>query len=81
MPYRVLSHSFRFFENAKNFPIFENIIFGDHFSKISKIFKVLTFQDSSLIESFTLNLLLKTNRYYLLNCLRDSFSRKPLFLP
>ena len=61
--------------------VLEIIIFVDNFSKFSKIFKVLKIRDSSLIETLILNLLLKTNRFYLLNCLRDSVSRKPLFLP
>ena len=33
-----------------------------------------------LVETFIFNLLLKTNRFYLLSCFRDSGSRKPLFL-
>ena len=45
------------------------------------MFKVLTFQDFSLIESFTLNLLLKTNHFYFLNCLRDSFPANHYFCP
>ena len=44
-----------------------------------KIFKIFKIRDSSLIETFILNPLLKTNYFYHLNCLRDSVSRKPLF--
>ena len=37
-------------------------------------------QDSSLIESFILNLLLKTNRFYLLNCFGVTvFNANPYF--
>ena len=61
------------FENSK-IPIFWKIYFWLFF----KIFKI---RGSSLIERFILNLLLKTNCFYLLNCLHDSVSRKPLFLP
>ena len=48
---------------------------------IFKIFKILTIRDSSLIAMCTLNILFKTNRFYLSNCLRGSVSRKPLLLP
>ena len=43
--------------------------------------KILKIRDNSLIVTLILNLLAKTNRFYLLNCLRDSVSRKPLLLP
>ena len=45
-----------------------------------RIFIILKIRHSRLIE-FILNLLLKTNRLYLLSCLRDGVSRKTLFLP
>ena len=38
-------------------------------------------RESSLIEMLIFNLLLKINCFYLLNCLLDSVSRKPLILP
>ena len=37
-------------------------------------------RNSSLIEALILNLLLKTNQFNLVSCLRDSVSLKPLFL-
>ena len=46
-----------------------------------KILNMLKIRDSNLIETLILNLLLKTNCFYPLYCLRDSVSRKPLFLP
>ena len=46
--------------------------------KFSLFFMKLPY--SSLIETFILYLLLKINRFYLLNCLRDSVSRKPFCL-
>ena len=45
-----------------------------------EVFRILKIRDSSLIETFILNLLLKTNRFCGINCLRESVSRKPLFL-
>ena len=46
-----------------------------------KIFKIFQIQGNILIEKFILNLLLITNRFYLLNSSRDSVSRKPLCMP
>ena len=67
-------HIYSVFLKIKKIPIFWKIYFWLFF----KIFKI---RGSSLIERFILNLLLKTNCFYLLNCLCDSVSRKPLFLP
>ena len=76
--------SFTFIPVLWNFDIFlqflEIIFLLNIFKKI-KIFKIFKIRDNSLIEKLILNLLLKTNCFYLLNCLRDSVSRKPLFLP
>ena len=57
------------------------IVFVDYFFPIFEIFNIFKIRDNSLIEVFILNLLLKINRFCLLNYLLDSVSRKPLFLP
>ena len=78
-PGMVLSHVFRFFENSKILiNIFFRITFFVHYFDFFEIFKI---RDKSLIETFIFNLLMKTNCFYLVNCLRVSISRKPLFLP
>ena len=41
---------------------------------------MLKIQDSSLMETFILNLMLKTNRFYLQSCTLDGDSCAPLFL-
>ena len=51
------------------------------FFKIFKTLKIFIIWYYGLIERLNFTLLLKTNRFYLLNCLRDSVSRKFLFLP
>ena len=79
-PDRVLSHIFRFLEFEKNLSSVNNL-FCWLFFNIFKNCIILKIWDGSLIETFILYLLFKTNRFYFLNYLRDSFSRKPLFLP
>ena len=69
-----------FFWKYEKFPHFLKIFFCWLFFRNIIIFKVLKIRDSSLIETFNLNPLLKTNLFYLLNCLRNRISRKPLFL-
>ena len=65
----------------ENFPHFLNIIlFVNYFFTIFKIFKKNKIRDSSLLATFILNMLLKTNCFFHLKCLRDSVSREPLFL-
>ena len=50
------------------------------FFKTFKIFKIMQNQDSSLTESIILNLLLKTNRFYLLDCFGVTvFNANPYF--
>ena len=74
----VFPHIFRFLKNRKFSSFFENIF--DYFLNFFKTFTTFKIWDSSSIETFTLNFLLKTNLFYHLNCLRDSVSRKHLFL-
>ena len=75
-------HIYFGFLKFENFPkCFENNIFCCLFFTIFKIFKILKIRDSSLLATCILNILLKTNCFYHLKCLRDSVSREPLFLP
>ena len=69
-PNRALSHIFRFLKIRKFYLI-----------KKRSFFKILKIRDSSLIETFIFNLQSKANRFYLISCLHDRVSRKPLFLP
>ena len=71
---------FRFFENSKKFPFLKIIIFVVNLKTKFEIFQIWKIRDNSLIETIILNLLSRTNRFYLLKCSRDSISRKPLFL-
>ena len=78
-----------FLGNSKISSIFLKIIFFVHYCRFfPEIFNIMKISHTSLIERFILNLLLKTNCFYsslhwheLLHCLRDSVSRKPLFMP
>ena len=79
-PNRILSHTFLFWK-FEDFDFFggENICI-DYFP-FCKIFKILKIRDSSLIEAFILKFPLTINQFYLLSCLRDNVSPKPLFVP
>ena len=80
-------HTYSFFESSRNFPIFfVKIFFCWLFFIFFKIFEISKIRYRSLIETFILNLLLKSSCFYLLNCMRYNvsrkpLSRKPLFLP
>ena len=74
-------HIYTLFENSKKNPQFLKIIFLLIIFQSPSITKILKIRDSSLMETFILNLLLRANHLSLLNCLHDTVSHKYLFLP
>ena len=78
-PDSVLSHIFPFSCENWNFFLFFRIIFSSFFH-IFRIFKNLKTLENRLIGTFISNLMMRTNGFYLLRCLRESVSRKSVFL-